>query len=184
MQSPCLLAINGINLLLNICSVIRELRRKRALSATRRRSLISLSFSTSRRSSSSRSLPAALEKCGVLSDLMLRSTGFQFVFFALLPSSLALVPCEFDCGVNDAQDCMEFLTLHSLSSLFDSIVTMDDAPLKPSPEPIHLAMRLAGGSRGIMFGDTKVRDAFDDRDADGRLCCHKSRPKKGFIPHA
>ncbi len=51
---------------------------------------------------------------------------------------------------------MEFLELHSLTSLFDSIVTMDDAPLKPSPEPIHLAMRQVGGTRAIMFGDTKV----------------------------
>jgi phosphoglycolate phosphatase-like HAD superfamily hydrolase len=54
------------------------------------------------------------------------------------------------------KDCMEFLELHSLTSLFDSIVTMDDAPLKPSPEPIHLAMRQVGGQRAIMFGDTKV----------------------------
>ncbi len=54
------------------------------------------------------------------------------------------------------QDCAEFLSLHSLTPLFDSIVTMDDAPLKPSPEPIHLAMRQAGGKHAIMFGDTKV----------------------------
>ena len=54
------------------------------------------------------------------------------------------------------QDCMEFLSLHSLTSLFDSIVTMDDAPLKPSPEPIHLAMQQVGGTHAIMFGDTKV----------------------------
>jgi hypothetical protein len=33
---------------------------------------------------------------------------------------------------------------------------MDDAPLKPSPEPIHLAVRQVGGQRAIMFGDTKV----------------------------
>ena len=51
---------------------------------------------------------------------------------------------------------MEFLSLHSLTSLFDSIVTMDDAPLKPSPEPIHLAMQQVGGTHAIMFGDTKV----------------------------
>jgi len=55
---------------------------------------------------------------------------------------------------------MEFLSLHSLAPLFDSIVTMDDAPLKPSPEPIHLAMQQAGGARAIMFGDTKVISPF------------------------
>jgi phosphoglycolate phosphatase-like HAD superfamily hydrolase len=58
---------------------------------------------------------------------------------------------------------MEFLSLHSLAPLFDSIVTMDDAPLKPSPEPIHLAMRQAAGARAIMFGDTKVQAALELR---------------------
>ncbi len=60
----------------------------------------------------------------------------------------------------NTQDCMEFLSLHSLTSLFDSVVTMDDAPLKPSPEPIHLAMQQTGGKHAVMFGDTKVRVAF------------------------
>jgi hypothetical protein len=55
---------------------------------------------------------------------------------------------------------MEFLELHSLTSLFDSIVTMEDAPLKPSPERIHLAMRQVGGQRAIKFGDTKVFHDF------------------------
>jgi phosphoglycolate phosphatase-like HAD superfamily hydrolase len=57
------------------------------------------------------------------------------------------------------QDCMEFLSLHSLSELFDSIVTMDDAPLKPSPEPIHLAMQQTASRSAVMFGDTKASAA-------------------------
>ena len=69
----------------------------------------------------------------------------------------AVVCCVvFELFSNRLQDCAEFLSLHSLTPLFDSIVTMDDAALKPSPEPTHLAMRQVGGTRAIMFGDTKV----------------------------
>ncbi len=159
MQSPCSFAINSINLLLNTCFSYQGTATQKGLKCNEKALLDLAFFQHLKKKFKLAIVTGRPRKVRIVCDLMLRSTGFQFVFFALLSAAFALLPCEFNCVANHAQDCMEFLALHSLSSLFDSIVTMDDAPLKPSPEPIHLAMRLAGGSRGIMFGDTKVCDA-------------------------
>lgn len=52
------------------------------------------------------------------------------------------------------QDAEYLLRLHGLSDLFESVVCMEDAALKPSPEPVQLACRQLGTKRAWMFGDT------------------------------
>lgn len=52
------------------------------------------------------------------------------------------------------QDAEFLLNLHGLSDLFDSVVCMEDAALKPSPEPVLLACSQLGTKRAWMFGDT------------------------------
>eukprot|EP01117_Protostelium_nocturnum_P010052 TRINITY_DN3584_c1_g1_i3.p1 TRINITY_DN3584_c1_g1~~TRINITY_DN3584_c1_g1_i3.p1 ORF type:complete len:1502 (-),score=554.93 TRINITY_DN3584_c1_g1_i3:1002-5507(-) len=52
---------------------------------------------------------------------------------------------------NDAQ---RFLRHFSLDKYFQSVVCMEDAALKPSPEPVKLALRNLGKQNGMMVGDT------------------------------
>ena len=52
------------------------------------------------------------------------------------------------------QDAEYLLNLHDLSDLFESVVCMEDAELKPSPEPVILACKQLGTERAWMFGDT------------------------------
>ena len=49
-----------------------------------------------------------------------------------------------------------FLRLHNLTHLFDAVVTMDDAPDKPDPAPVRLALAQLGATadEAIMVGDT------------------------------
>ncbi len=51
-------------------------------------------------------------------------------------------------------DCERFLRQHDLTDLFQAVVVMQDAPLKPDPAPVHLALRRLGVSRAWMLGDT------------------------------
>jgi len=51
-------------------------------------------------------------------------------------------------------DAMRFLDQHDLIDIFDTIVCMEDAPPKPSPEPVLLALRQLGIDRAWLIGDT------------------------------
>jgi HAD superfamily hydrolase (TIGR01549 family) len=51
-------------------------------------------------------------------------------------------------------DALEFLDRFAMADLFDTIVTREDAPLKPDPAPIQMAMANLGVNRGWMLGDT------------------------------
>jgi HAD superfamily hydrolase (TIGR01548 family) len=51
-------------------------------------------------------------------------------------------------------DAVAFLNEQGISELFATVVTMDDAPLKPSPEPVRLALERLGVTRAWMVGDT------------------------------
>ena len=53
-------------------------------------------------------------------------------------------------------EALYFLKLHNLSHLFDAVVTMDDAPDKPDPAPVRLALQQLGATpeEAIMIGDT------------------------------
>ena len=53
-------------------------------------------------------------------------------------------------------DCLFFLRLHGLESLFDALVCMEDCPPKPSPQPVLLACSLLGvsPSSAVLAGDT------------------------------
>jgi histidinol-phosphate aminotransferase len=52
------------------------------------------------------------------------------------------------------RDAMRLLEERGLSALFGAVVTMDDAPLKPSPEPVRLCLARLGATRAWMVGDT------------------------------
>ena len=47
-----------------------------------------------------------------------------------------------------------FLQRFGLSEIFDAVVTMEDAPAKPSPEPVAAALAMLHVDRAWMLGDT------------------------------
>jgi histidinol-phosphate aminotransferase len=51
-------------------------------------------------------------------------------------------------------DAINFLETHQISGFFQHLVCMEDAPCKPDPAPVHLALQKLGISRAIMIGDT------------------------------
>jgi len=51
-------------------------------------------------------------------------------------------------------DALAFLRAHDLTDLFDAIVCMEDAPAKPDPAPVRLALQQLGVARAWMLGDT------------------------------
>lgn len=53
-----------------------------------------------------------------------------------------------------AADARRFLDQHDLADLFETVVTMEDAPAKPDPAPVRLALQRMGVKRAWMVGDT------------------------------
>jgi len=53
-----------------------------------------------------------------------------------------------------AGDAREFLEREGIADLFDAIVTMDDGPPKPDPEPVRMALEKLDVTRAWMVGDT------------------------------
>lgn len=51
-------------------------------------------------------------------------------------------------------DALRFLREHDLDDLFDVLVAREDAPLKPDPAPVRLALTQLGVTRAWMIGDT------------------------------
>lgn len=51
-------------------------------------------------------------------------------------------------------DAERFLRHHEIADLFAAVVVMQDAPLKPDPAPVRLALRRLGVERAWMVGDT------------------------------
>jgi len=52
------------------------------------------------------------------------------------------------------RDCAQFLARFELMDIFRAVVCMEDAPAKPSPEPVERAMRLLRVDAAWMVGDT------------------------------
>ena len=52
------------------------------------------------------------------------------------------------------RDAERFLKRAGLRGLFDAVICMEDAPAKPSPEPVQLALKQLGVERAWMLGDT------------------------------
>ncbi len=52
-------------------------------------------------------------------------------------------------------DCERFLDRFELRSCFRAVVCMEDAPIKPDPAPVRLAMERLGVGRAWMVGDTR-----------------------------
>ena len=51
-------------------------------------------------------------------------------------------------------DAERFLSEHRIDHLFQTVVTMEDAPVKPDPAPVSLALGQLGLRRAWMIGDT------------------------------
>lgn len=62
------------------------------------------------------------------------------------------------------KDAEEFLDRFALRPYFSAVVTREDAPSKPDPAPVQLALERLGVGRGWMFGDT-VDDLRAAREA-------------------
>lgn len=52
------------------------------------------------------------------------------------------------------RDARRFLEEHDLAGLFGAVICREDAPLKPDPAPVALALRRLGARAAWMFGDT------------------------------
>jgi histidinol-phosphate aminotransferase len=52
------------------------------------------------------------------------------------------------------RDAERFLSQHGVADCFAAVVTMEDAPLKPDPAPVRLALERLGSSHAWMLGDT------------------------------
>ncbi len=52
------------------------------------------------------------------------------------------------------RDALRFLETHGLADVFSAIVTMEDAPPKPDPAPVRLALDRLGVTGAWMIGDT------------------------------
>jgi HAD superfamily phosphatase len=50
---------------------------------------------------------------------------------------------------------MRFLREQGIESCFEAVVTMEDAALKPSPEPVLLCLSRLGVASAWMIGDTR-----------------------------
>jgi len=51
-------------------------------------------------------------------------------------------------------DAERFLTEHDIAGCFQTVVTMEDAPIKPNPAPVRLALEHLGVATAWMVGDT------------------------------
>lgn len=51
-------------------------------------------------------------------------------------------------------DAVEFLERFDLGEFFSAVVTREDAPMKPDPGPVRLALARLGVDRAWMLGDT------------------------------
>jgi histidinol-phosphate aminotransferase len=51
-------------------------------------------------------------------------------------------------------DALRFLEEHEIAGLFSTVVCMEDAPAKPDPAPVRLALERIGASTAWMVGDT------------------------------
>lgn len=52
------------------------------------------------------------------------------------------------------RDAEQFLAMHELTDVFETVITRNDAPLKPDPEPVRLACRRISVQHAWMVGDT------------------------------
>ena len=80
-------------------------------------------------------------------------------------AGLERLAAEFPLGVvtgRPRSDALRFLEEQGVEDLFSTVVCMEDAPPKPDPAPVHLALERMGVSSAWMVGDTP-----DDLSAAG-----------------
>ncbi len=112
-----------------------------------------------------------LAKCGVEADLEEVTERFERLYQGteatpglyrqeqVLPARDALermatkLPMAIVTG-RPRSDALRFLTDHDLTELFPVVICREDAPLKPDPAPVLLALARLGVQRAWMLGDT------------------------------
>eukprot|EP00002_Diphylleia_rotans_P033387 TRINITY_DN7094_c0_g1_i2.p1 TRINITY_DN7094_c0_g1~~TRINITY_DN7094_c0_g1_i2.p1 ORF type:complete len:599 (+),score=135.77 TRINITY_DN7094_c0_g1_i2:929-2725(+) len=52
------------------------------------------------------------------------------------------------------EECLQFLNMFDIGQYFHHLVCMEDAPAKPSPQPVELCLKSLGGTKAFMLGDT------------------------------
>lgn len=84
--------------------------------------------------------------------------GLKATEALLLPrETLAILAGRFRLGIvtgRPSSDAQFFLGEQGIADLFDTVVTREDAALKPSPDPTRLALRNLGVQRAWLLGDT------------------------------
>jgi histidinol-phosphate aminotransferase len=84
--------------------------------------------------------------------------GFKLTEKLLMSrNALTALAVRFKLGVVTGRprcDAQEFLKREGLADLFGAVITMDDGPLKPSPEPVRMALSVLGVEHAWLFGDT------------------------------
>lgn len=71
----------------------------------------------------------------------------------LLTALAAQLPLGIVTG-RPRRDAERFLAMHDLTGLFAAVICREDAPLKPSPEPVQRALAALGCTRAWLVGDT------------------------------
>ena len=75
----------------------------------------------------------------------------------LAPERLDALRDRYRLGIvtgRPARDAQRFLSTFGIGERFDAVVTRDQAPLKPDPAPVLLALERLGARSAWMFGDT------------------------------
>lgn len=83
----------------------------------------------------------------------LKTNELAMVDAAMLQRWSELLPLGIVTG-RPRKDAVEFLDKFGLTGYFTTIVAREDAPLKPDPTPIRLAMAQMGANHAWMIGDT------------------------------
>lgn len=83
----------------------------------------------------------------------LRQTETLLVAPAWLEQLAARLPLGVVTG-RPRRDAERFLAQHGVDGAFHALVCMEDAPAKPDPAPVRLALRALGATRAWLIGDT------------------------------
>ena len=83
----------------------------------------------------------------------LHQTERMIPSFSLLSELCQRLPSAIVTG-RPRKDAEAFLTRFGLKELFSAVIVMEDAPLKPNPAPVKLALSRLNVKRAWMIGDT------------------------------
>lgn len=104
------------------------------------------------------SLPEVTERFEGFYQGTEETPGFHSRESPILPSgALGEAAHRFRLGIVTGRprgDATRFLSQHDLEDLFEVVICREDAPLKPNPAPVRMALARLGASSAWFFGDT------------------------------